>query len=121
MKGLFLSIGVLAVSSAIGQQKETVNLDELIRYRYDSSLHKKSWSTNQFYKQLKPAIQPENTDLKGQVDYQLPNGDLVFRLPTDRMPCVKPGNQLVYTMPVLPYKKEQIQPEKPGSIPNPAL
>ena len=69
----------------------------------------------------KPIIQPESKDLKGQLDYQLPNGDLVFRLPTDRMPCVKPGNQLLYTMPVLPYKKEQIQPEKPGSIPNPAL
>lgn len=121
MKGIFLSIGILAVTSVAGQQKETADLDELIRYRYDSSLHKKSWSTDFFKKQLNSATHPESKDLKGQLDYQLPNGDLVFRLPTDRMPCVKPGNQLLYTMPVLPFKKEQIQPEKPGSIPNPAL
>ncbi|HOZ70122.1 MAG TPA: hypothetical protein PK328_12190 [Chitinophagaceae bacterium] len=125
MKVIFLSIGLLAVTSVAGQQKETIDLDELIRYRYDSSLHKMKWSSEFLQKQLNPApnpnTQPESKDLKGQLDYQLPNGDLVFRLPTDRMPCVKPGNQLLYTMPVLPYKKEQIQPEKPGSIPNPAL
>jgi hypothetical protein len=82
MKVIFLSIGLLAVTSVAGQQKETIDLDELIRYRYDSSLHKMKWSSEFLQKQLNPApnpiIQPESKDFKGQLDYQLPNGDLVF-------------------------------------------
>ncbi len=120
MKGIMLTIGILAATAASGQQKETADLNDLIRYRFDSSM-KKHWSPGLFYKQLQRATQPESKELTGQLAYMLPNGDLLYRLPTDQMPCVKPGHQQVYTMPVLPNPKEQVQPGKTGNIPNPAL
>jgi hypothetical protein len=120
MKGRFLSIGLLAATLSSGQQKETVKVDELIRYRFDTSM-KKQWTSGIFHKQLQRATHPENKELTGQLSYMLPDGDQVYRLPTDQMPCIKPGHQQVYTMPVLPNPKEQLQPGKTGNIPNPAL
>lgn len=95
-------------------------MNELIRYRFDTSM-KKQWSSGIFNKQLQRTTHPENKELTGQLSYMLPSGDQVYRLPADQMPCIKPGHQQVYTMPVLPYEKEQIQPGKTGNIPNPAL
>ncbi len=119
MKGICLGMGLLAVSAVSGQQKETVEVQDLLHFRYDSSM-KMSWTPRLLNKPGNSSIIPLNRELKGQPDFTLLNGDQVYRLPVDRMPCVKPGNQYLYTMPVR-MEKIETAPEKAGTIPNPAM
>ena len=119
MKGICLGLGLLAVSAVSGQQKETVEVQDLLHFRYDSSM-KMKWTPRILNKPGNSSITPLNRELKGQFDFTLLNGDQVFRLPADRMPCVKPGNQYFYTMPVRTDKIETVS-DKPGGIPNPAM
>lgn len=52
----------------------------------------------------------------------LPNGNMVFALPQDRMPCIVPNESAsvaipnAHTLPTLPYRYKG-----PGAIPNPAV
>jgi len=66
-------------------------------------------------------FQTPGKDLKGSYWYTLAGGDQVYRLPTDNMPCVVPGNNLIYSMPVLRNNQLQAEPGKAGSMPNPGL
>ncbi len=116
MKRICFGLGLLAVTAVSGQQKETVEVQDLLHFRYDSTM-KMSWTPRLLNKPGNTII-PLNKELKGQFDFTLMNGDQVYRLPVDRMPCVKPGNQYYYTMPVRTEKVETA-PDKPGAIPNP--
>lgn len=119
MKGICLGLGLLAASAVSGQQKETVEVKDLLHFRYDSS-KKVNWKPPVLSRPGTADVLMLNKDLKGQLDFTLANGDQVYRLPADRMPCVKPGNQYYYTMPVR-TDKTATATDKAGSIPNPAM
>lgn len=119
MKGICLSIGLLTASLSYGQQKETVEQNDFLKYHYDSTV-KSNWNPG-LLKKINPATTTIiNKDLRGQLSFTLANGDSVYQLPADRMPCVKPGNLYVYTMPVLTTKKEDANSGNAAPIPNPA-
>lgn len=119
MKGVCLSIGLLTSGLVSGQQKETVDLNDLLRYHYVSAA-KTNWNPGLLKKLSPVTVNPVNKDLRGQLSFTLSNGDAVYQLPTDRMPCVKPGNQYTYTMPVLTRKTEETVTANAAPIPNPA-
>lgn len=110
---------VLAVSAASGQQQEPVEKQDLLHFHFDST-KKVNWKPPFLKSPGNAGMLPLNKELKGQLNFTLTNGDQVYQLPVDRMPCVKPGNQYVYTMPVRKEKTE-ITADKAGTIPNPAL
>lgn len=119
MKGICLSFGLLTASLSYGQQKETVELNELLKYHYDSSA-KSNWNPGLLKKLNQASLTQLNKDLRGQLSFTSANGDSVYVLTTDRMPCVKPGTLYVYTMPVLTTKKEEAIGANAAPIPNPA-
>lgn len=119
MKSICLAVGLIAASGVAAQQPDLADLNKLIRQRIGKSQQQES--AGKFSIPANPKILVVPKELTGKPEYTLPNGDQVYRLPTDQMPCVKPGHQQVYSMPVLPFHKELIQPGKSGNIPNPAL
>ena len=119
MKKTFLIFGLVAGITAAGQQKDMVDISGLVQQRIDAMMKQKSVDGLSF-KQF-PQHNPLNKDFKGVLSYQHSNGDLVFRLPADHMPCVKPGNMQIYNMPVIRNNKVLIQPGETGTIPNPGL
>lgn len=114
MKGICLSIGLLTAGLSYGQQKEPIEQNDFLKYHYDSIV-KSNWNPGLLKKLHQAPVTQVNSALRGQLSFTAANGDSVYVLPTDRMPCVKPGNLYVYTMPVLTTKKEAVAP-----IPNPA-
>lgn len=119
MKAIFLSIGLLTASLSYGQQKETVEQHDFLKYHFDSTA-KKNWNPGLLKKRYTDAVAMANKDFRGQLSFTLANGDSLYQLPADRMPCVKPGNLYVYTMPVITSKKEDIKSANAAPIPNPA-
>jgi hypothetical protein len=120
MKRTFLLLGLAAGLTAAAQQKDIQDMSGLIRQRIEASKLQKQM-TDLLSLQQNHFLYSLPKDLKGRPVVQLPNGDLAFRLPMDNMPCVKPGNQQVYRMPLIRNWKEITQPGDTGSIPNPGL
>lgn len=118
MKSICLAIGLIAASGVAAQQPELADLNKLIRQRIEKSQQQES--AGKFSLPVHPNSLVAPKELTGKLEFTLSNGDQVFRLPTDQMPCVKLGNQQNYFMPMLPNPKELIQPGKTGNIPNPA-
>ncbi len=119
MKKTILVFGLAAGFAAAGQQKDMVDISSLVQQRIDAMMKQKTVD-GLLLKQL-PQGNLLNKDFKGVLSYQHSNGDLVFRLPVDHMPCVKPGNLQIYNMPVIRNNKVLIQPGETGTIPNPGL
>jgi hypothetical protein len=119
MKKTFLIFGLVAGITAAGQQKDMVDISGLVQQRIDAMMKQKSVDGLSF-KQF-PQHNPLNKDFKGVLSYQHSNGDRVYCLPTDHMPCVKPGNLQVYNMPVIRNSKELLPPGETGAIPNPGF
>jgi len=119
MKSICLAVGLIAASGVAAQQPDIADLNKLIRQRIEKSQLQES--AGKFSLPVNPNSFVASKELTGKPEFTLSNGDQVYRLPTDQMPCVKPGNQQIYSMPVLPNQKELIQPGRMGNIPNPAL
>ena len=63
---------------------------------------------------------PVNKIYKCFLSHTLPNGDKLYSLPTDNMPCVVPDMNLYTIMPNAGTSTTIVLQNRPGIIPNPA-
>jgi hypothetical protein len=99
MKSIFLVIGVVAFTSATGQQKELFDIQDHL-LKKNAELKKSNTPNIPLipYSELFPKTNPL---LSGQPydSFQLPNGDLVITMQPGAMPVIKPDMRLFQTMP----------------------
>lgn len=119
MKKVFILAGIFLCGTAFAQQDDKQN--KITPYYYFFKQHDNIDSFRLKLDNGTP-IPPNNSlilDLQGKYSHGLPNGDKVFLLPQDNMPCVVPGNQH-QSMPNITGPKDKIvNPPNPGHIPNP--
>jgi hypothetical protein len=115
MKKLLLMAGIITSGAAFAQKDNDNNIT-LFRFRQQENID----SFRIKLENLAP-IPQENlvSSLQGKYSHSLPNGNGVYLLPQDNMPCIVPGQQHS-TMPNIAGPKDRIiPPPQPGHIPNP--
>ena len=120
MKKIFLLASILAFSFASAQQNEFFNIEKYMQKK-QIELKKSQIKIPRFPEKatityFEPSSQP-------QLIAELPNGNKVYALPQDHMPCIKPDmNQ--FNMPNVyvankPYSS--LFKKEAGKIPNPTI
>jgi hypothetical protein len=122
MKKVFLLFGIAAFSTASAQQKDVFDINRHIQ----GFLDKKTSSR----KVIKPIVANNffsiGTYKPGmKLSYVLPNGDKIYLLPQDNMPCVAPGfpqnNMPNVFDPDKFFESNIVKQNIPGNIPNVAV
>jgi hypothetical protein len=122
MKKVFLLFGIAAFGSASAQQKDAFDFNG----RFKELIYKKGDSV--FVINPSAIIMNTNTGSAGQgynFSYTLNNGDKVFVLNVDNMPCVVPDMNQFKVMPNIARPDENFMAQigkqnLSGKIPNPA-
>ncbi len=127
MKKVFVLFGIAAFSGVSAQQKDLFDIQQHLQKKQvevKKSAEKRTY-TLPFFKQFNyKNLYSENN---AGSNYTLPNGDVVFTSPIDRMPCVRPNMNNFQVMPNLadgkPLSSYNYYPDKflPGQIPNGSL
>ena len=102
MKKLLLIAGIITSGAAFAQENDLETFRDKL-------------------KKLQPLPPASSliTPLVGTYSHTLPNGNKVFTLGGDNMPCIVPAPQN-YSMPNIAGPKDEIvPPQQPGHIPNP--
>ncbi len=119
MKKIFLFLFILAYSFASAQQNEFFNIQKYMQKKQAES-KKTQFKIQPFTNNLITSFHPSS--LQPQLMYELPNGNKVYALPQDHMPCIKP-DMSQFNMPNS-FKQKPYRPfllKTPGIIPNPAV
>ena len=119
MKKVFLLFGVAAFGAASAQQKGVFDVNKHIQdfLKKKHGIQKDSTPSliDNFYTN-------RNTESLAKLSYTLPNGDKVYILPMDNMPCVVPGfpqnNMPNISNPNIYYHSPLFRNEIPGTTPN---
>jgi hypothetical protein len=109
MKKILLIAGILVFSFASAQQKDLFDIQQHIQEKI-----KESKLRSLVPKQ--PFLYPQS---KLSHPYTLPNGNKVYTLPLDNMPCVEP-DMSQFNMPNIAKSDKYLQRNMSGRIPNPA-
>jgi molybdopterin converting factor small subunit len=119
MKKVFLLFGISAFSAASAQQNDVFDVNKHVQ----DFLKKK----NGIQKNNTPSLFDNfytngNTESPAKLSYTLSNGDKVYILPVDNMPCVVPGysqnNMPNISDPNIYYNSPLFKNNTPGTIPN---
>lgn len=119
MKKVFLLLGIAAFYSATAQQKDVFDINKHI----SDLLNKKKGQQNKVNPpEFKTFSFNNGNGPFSKLSHVAANGDNVYILPQDNMPCVVPGNKLS-NMPNIsdpgPYYDSPVfKNDTPGSIPN---
>ena len=117
MRNVFLIFGIAAFSAASAQQKD---LFDIQKHLLKKQAQGKRTTEHNIFLTL-PEI--SSVQIHQQLFYSLANGDKVFQLPTDNMPCVIPDMSRFQTMPnpilIIPFNLNSYPRRmQPGLIPN---
>ena len=127
MKKILVITGLIAFSFASAQQYNF----------FDIQKHLQKKQTEERLQKLKEQFIPANTSPptihlslyppQAKLSQTLPNGNKVYLLPMDNMPCIVPEKNLYADNMIQPpkkfelfNKKQQNYRQQPGAIPNPA-
>lgn len=126
MKKIFLIAGLAAFSFASAQQNNV----------FDIQKHLQKKQTEERLQKLKEQFIPANPSPptihlslyppQAKLSQTLPNGNKVYLLPMDNMPCIAPEKNLCADNMTQPpkkfdlFNKQQNYKQQPGAIPNPA-
>lgn len=123
MKTIFLLFGLFGCYGVSAQQKDLFDIE---KHLHKKSIQKKGTKHRLLqrdnfnnYKSV-PEKNPANKSYTGVLSYTLPNGDKLYSLPTDNMPCVVPDMNQYNIMPNAGTSTIVILQNRPGIIPNPA-
>ena len=120
MKKVFLLFGIAAFSSASAQQKQVFDinkhLQDLLDKKNTSQLIVKPSGSNKYF--VAGSSQPGF-----KLSAILPDGDKVYLLPPDNMPCIVPDMKQFTAMPDISNPNEYFETlpfrnHLPGAIPN---
>ena len=120
MKKVFLLASILAFSFASAQQNEFFNIEKYMQKK-QKELKKSQIKIPRFPE--KTTNMYFETSSQPQLMVELPNGNKVYALPQDHMPCIKP-DMSQFNMPnIYVSKKPQASlfKKEAGKIPNPAI
>ena len=119
MKKVFLLASILAFSFASAQENEFFNIEKYMQKK-QQDLKKSQVRIRRFPENVTPY---SVTSSQPKLIVELPNGNKVYALTQDHMPCIKPDmNQ--FNMPnIFVSKKSQASlfEKEAGKIPNPAI
>ncbi|HEY6062750.1 MAG TPA: hypothetical protein VIV35_04020 [Chitinophagaceae bacterium] len=120
MKRTFLLFGLVAFTSASAQQKNVFDINrhiqEVLKNNNTGSTRVKIFETDKIFLN-------KFTQSLPKLSHILPNGDKVYLLHGDNMPCVVPDMRQFTTMPNISNPDEyfeslQFRQHLPGNIPN---
>jgi len=122
MKTIFLVFGLFGCYAVSAQQKDLFDIE---KHLHKKSIEKKGTKHRLLqpdnfnnYKSV-PEKNPANKSYTGVLSHTLPNGDKLYSLPTDNMPCVVPDMNQYKIMPNAGTSTKKVLQNHPGIIPNP--
>ena len=124
MKKYFFIVGLAAFSFAAAQENNHFDIQKFLQKKQAEQKPIGRLFLDKFQKPIPIYLSQDPPQAK--LMQVLPNGNKVFSLPQDNMPCIVPDmDQYVDNMPPSPKKidlfnKQQNYRQQPGAIPNPA-
>lgn len=121
MKKIFLVLGLSGIcSAAFSQTEEFFNAQKHLQKK--TKLGKKT-RNKPVVRNFSLPLQKNGAFLKPALSQILPNGDRVFILPADNMPCVSPDMTRYRAMPNadIDIRLFILRQQRAGQIPNPAI
>ncbi len=123
MKRILLLLGLIGGYAVAAQQKDLFDIEKHLQKKSierTGKNHRLLLPDNfNNYKSV-PEKDPVNKSYTGVLSHTLPNGDKLYSLPTDNMPCVVPDMNLYNIMPNAGTSTTIVLQNRPGIIPNPA-